>query len=377
MSKCWICKATESDIQIWNCDRCNEKICQTCSQLTASEIRCMELKKNRKLNFLCCNCEKKNSDKPDINLQSLLNAFKDDIIKEVTNNIIKEYEKTMEQQVQKIEELTKEIKNIKLTTNHNSQIQESVIGNMNNKNKVENTTENRQINSYASVSGRESNQQNEYKQIPNISVTKTNASNSLKSKQRTQGHLQNKYLQSPNSIGNSNGNITPSRNTTNNLMADQAEQMTNIININNDEGDNFKLVTKRNRKRKMGSGMGEGAFQGKNESLRKIWLFLTRVPETVKESDIKAFIHKKTKEVHQTSIEDIEVTKLHTITTKNNNQSFMIGVNPCLQEDVYQSNFWPRKIAYERFDFRRGQRFLNSQKSDLEASQPGSFLDGY
>lgn len=37
----------------------------------------------------------------------------------------------------------------------------------------------------------------------------------------------------------------------------------------------------------------------------------------------------------------------------------MIGVEPQLLQQVYDPNFWPRKVIFSRFDFRLGKRFLD------------------
>lgn len=54
-SKCEVKKSTENG-QMFCCDTCNKYLCDACSDLTSSEIRCMQLKK-RKLLFLCEECE--------------------------------------------------------------------------------------------------------------------------------------------------------------------------------------------------------------------------------------------------------------------------------------------------------------------------------
>ncbi|KAJ8973855.1 hypothetical protein NQ317_000183 [Molorchus minor] len=55
MAGCMLCKSTEN---LWPCDQCHGKVCETCSKLTASEIKCLELRKGRILRFYCKTCEK-------------------------------------------------------------------------------------------------------------------------------------------------------------------------------------------------------------------------------------------------------------------------------------------------------------------------------
>lgn len=58
---CQNCKDEIKDSGAFNCDICLGKVHKECSNLTASEIKCMLLK-NRVLKFVCCNCSMKISD---------------------------------------------------------------------------------------------------------------------------------------------------------------------------------------------------------------------------------------------------------------------------------------------------------------------------
>lgn len=55
MNTCSKCNIKERDV-VFPCDSCKRSLCDTCADLSASEIRCMSLKK-RKLLFLCEECE--------------------------------------------------------------------------------------------------------------------------------------------------------------------------------------------------------------------------------------------------------------------------------------------------------------------------------
>ena len=141
----------------------------------------------------------------------------------------------------------------------------------------------------------------------------------------------------------------------------------------------YQVAQRRRRKINIGSGDGDQKFHGKNEKTRKIWLYVTRVPDDVGAEDIKNYIITHTKPVNpseQTHVErDVEVKVLDTNNTRSNNQSFMVGVEPEFQEEIYKSSFWPRKIGYERFNFRKGQRFLRNTQESPDPKQPPSFLD--
>jgi hypothetical protein len=40
--------------------------------------------------------------------------------------------------------------------------------------------------------------------------------------------------------------------------------------------------------------------------------------------------------------------------------SHWLYIQPAYKEAVYDKNFWPRGIRYSRFDFRKGEHFLDS-----------------
>lgn len=46
-------------------------------------------------------------------------------------------------------------------------------------------------------------------------------------------------------------------------------------------------------------------------------------------------------------------------TMRQNNQSFMIGIEPHLKQQVYEPNFWPTNVLFDRFNFKLRQHFLD------------------
>nr|CAI5856889.1 unnamed protein product [Callosobruchus analis] len=57
MEFCTNCKKACDSTIIFPCDSCNKLFCATCGDLTASEIKCLQLKNKRKLKFYCDACE--------------------------------------------------------------------------------------------------------------------------------------------------------------------------------------------------------------------------------------------------------------------------------------------------------------------------------
>ncbi|KAJ8927206.1 hypothetical protein NQ314_020359 [Rhamnusium bicolor] len=90
---------------------------------------------------------------------------------------------------------------------------------------------------------------------------------------------------------------------------------------------------------------GDGAFHGKNEKDRKIWLFITRVPDDVDDGNIKSYIETRT------DTNDVQVKKLPTYNANLDNQSYHKGQVIIYHEGVqtiYNPKFWPRKIVVIR-----------------------------
>lgn len=164
-----------------------------------------------------------------------------------------------------------------------------------------------------------------------------------------------------------------------NLLEVKTKQKCNeIIYLNNDnENDDSQGFTevRRHKKRGMeGSGNGDADFYGRQNNGKKIWLFITKIPDRIEENSIVNYIKTRT------SSNDISVKKLHTRSARKDNQSFMIGVEPHLKHQIYESSFWPKNIIYSRFNFKRGQHFLQSARQEQnhniheESERQNSFL---
>lgn len=66
---CVLCgKDVGSEEKSYNCDGCSRSLHVQCSGLTASELKCMELRGGRRLKFFCQNCESSYRDALDVNV---------------------------------------------------------------------------------------------------------------------------------------------------------------------------------------------------------------------------------------------------------------------------------------------------------------------
>ena len=163
--------------------------------------------------------------------------------------------------------------------------------------------------------------------------------------QQPASELNKQVIENALQIANKNANTEPSRNR-------------------NNEG--FREVRKRRRQPKIGSGDGDDNFPGRNDKPdKKIWLFISKVSDSITEDNIKHYIETRT------NTNNVYIKKLPTDNAGKNNQSFMVGVDPQLQVEVYEPSFWPKKVRFDRFNFRLGRRFLDNASGD---SQQDSFL---
>lgn len=332
--ECNACKASSDEQSLFVCDGCKTLLCKACANFTASEVKVMQLKE-RIMKFYCNNCLQSNTIKL---LHSIIND-KTTII-ECKNKIIEVLEE-----------------NIKIC-------KENLMGNgktafagngmaVNDKSKIK------------SASKLETPKQLGNKASPRM-LQKVTSADVLKK------GLQNINLETSSTVGVSQTNLKKLEEKQRNIMEELINIEQDKINIRNtEEKQEFQEVRSRRKRRpNVGNGEGDGAFHGKNEKDRKIWLFISRVPDDVNDENIKNYIETRT------NTNDVQVKKLPTHNSHPDNQSFMIGVQPHLQTDIYKSTFWPRKIIFDRFNFKRGRRFLDTNiREDGDIStQPISFL---
>lgn len=161
---------------------------------------------------------------------------------------------------------------------------------------------------------------------------------------------------------------TTNQTPTNSALKDQMEnKLKNIINLECDithenlDSDKFQVVTSKRRKfqPKFETGTAEitnsteDSFQS-NINEKKLWIFISRVKDTVSEEAVQNYIKDKT----QCKDNEISIKCLKS-KTKYSKNCFLVGIKPGLSEVVYNSNFWPAGVAYSRFNFRKGQHFLD------------------
>lgn len=138
-------------------------------------------------------------------------------------------------------------------------------------------------------------------------------------------------------------------------------QFSNLSNLNNNDritnGNRTNRKKIKNSNRKIGSYEDGGDFIASKlpNKTKKIWLFISKVKNTIDPETVHTYILKHIPSASDTSVS----VKLCNVKIPNpNHKSFMIGVDPEHKETVYKEDFWPNGVCFERFNFGRGRNFL-------------------
>lgn len=94
---------------------------------------------------------------------------------------------------------------------------------------------------------------------------------------------------------------------------------------------------------------------------KKIWIFASRVADGVTAESFQDFFARRLNTTENT----IQVKKLDTWHKRNNNNCFLIGLESKYQKEAYNANIWPKGVAFSRFNFRIGQRFLDNPRPHI------------
>lgn len=370
------CKNINLDTkQIYICDRCSNGHCKGCSKITPTEIKCLDLKKERRLRYYCPDCYdsiieienvlKLNKQLFDEN-SILKNSINHPTVDPDISSKLQIFESTLkDMQVTYIQAINETNKSLTIQQDkYHAEIQRlrSEIKTIRDSNidMVRLLTQSKKEST--DISQTPSNNMTN----KNFNLTYSNNSNKVSTPEvisyRTA--ITNNSTISNNDIQNSAKKINSS-----------TSQLASVINrstkgqSSNDDG--FREVRGRRSQLKVGNGEGDKTFHGrKGITNKKIWLFISRVPDSISDKNIKDYIETRT------STTDTYIKKLPTINAGQDNQSFMVGVDPKIQDEVYDSSFWPKKVIYGRFDFKMGRRFLDNPRKPNISSNPqaNSFL---
>lgn len=340
MSFCNKCKANVKN-EIVTCDLCDTILCKACSQLTTTEMRALELKE-RTMRFFCKQClEKIDSRNFDMGHcdQNQMDIFvsKLECLLELRMKKIYDVVEGLQTQVKVLKEGNIDL--VKLLTN---------------------------LPPVPSFGSKHSSNIGNHPTIPQKSyagiaqtVTKGNENKALRLAQRGKQNPPVSKINTPSVAtpvgdkGNTEGNEHPD-------------------NYRELDVDGFIKVQRRPRHRRRANvgtaesnsgpeSVGTGLeARGRNVSgNKKIWIFISRVKDHVNERIVQDYISRKSSLASET----VTVKCVETKTKFADNKCFLIGVDPAIKEDIYKNEFWPKGIKFDRFDFRRGQHFLDQQRS--------------
>lgn len=399
------CKNVNLDIkQILICDKCSKGHCKGCSKIAPTEIKCLELKKERRLRYYCPDCLNsitENENILKINQQlieentALKNKLEDTTSSDSTG-ILNDFQMALNELkailMQAINETNTNIaiqqdkyqKETILLRNEIKVIRDSNIDMVRLLTQVEKQKVPIPINSVKTL---ESNpiphkaaltlptSSSNIQKSPNMNTHSNTKSPMNISTPSPAAKNRNtaKSLTNLKTSGKSNSRVTNNLHTEENAIPQTIEsENTNSTYTGKNEGS--REIRRRRKQPKVGNGEGDINFHGREDKTeKKIWLYVSKVPDSITENNIKQYIEKRT------DTQNVYVKKLEMFNTRIDNQSFMIGVDPQLIRQVYEPSFWPRKVTFNRFDFRLGKRFLDQthrkQMEPQEAStHPQSFL---
>ena len=299
---CANCSLSELD-KLVACDECAKVECQTCTGLSTTELRCVQLKK-RTITYECENCKKTNRMVSEVKLQEIL------------TNIFKDQEKARAEMLNAMEDLRREISEIKST-----HIKQATT-----------ITKDRAI--------RVSNQTGDTQQIKtnNINANKPSHSKTFK-----------KGVES--SVGSDHTTYAE-------LVSVQAKKTHDIININK-ESDKVDILEEqhkdptwqtpkyhRARKEKIvGKAKADSILVCANE-IKMAWFAIGRIKPNITEDAIKDY----TKTLVPKDDSAIDVKKIY---ESEHSQTIRLGVNYIYKDTIADANSWPQGLTISRFGFHK------------------------
>lgn len=318
------------------CDLCGTIFCKTCSRLTSTEMRALELT-SRTLRFYCNDCAKRVEKCDGIfasDLEALLDCIAVKIQTVFEEKMVGVLDAVTELQAQ-IMAIKEENKNIAGVLVHSP-----VPGALGSQHKGSQVLKHK-------------------KNIHHQEDEHRNGKMRHKSEQTLQGGKTDSRTMDRIAAGTPNG--SGANPTHGNSFRGQEEE----------QGEFTEVQRRRKRKKttKVGTAenvasegdIGEFEAKGQNSSEgKKIWLFISRAKDHVSEEIVRRYVSGK---LNSSDGGDVVVKHLETKLKIKDNRCFLVGVDPIAKEKVYGNEFWPKGIRFDRFNFRRGQHFLESRES--------------
>ena len=358
-NKCFKCKTvipadTRKPI---TCDLCKVHLCKGCSQLSSSEVKVMELAQRRMI-YSCPECVlKPNENVIGNEIKKFMEMWNVKIKKwdeeyiqktEYLLNIIEQKDINIKKFVkEQLQDLKKDVES------HISNLYEDSSKNKMDKNKNINTTNKQTTHSIATTSKIMKPKANTRKTSQSSITTKIDKPNTPKSYheiERAQRELANGII----NLGQVD--YYNNTNTNNARVRNEHHQEDKFIQVNSKK--------KWRRRGNIGTGDDnqnddakfEGSAVWKN---RKLWVIIKKVKDSADAQKIKEYLNNK---LDVEDEEDISVKCLNTYYKIKDNNCYLIGFDNKFKNSIYDSKLWPKGVIFERFDFQKGERFLDKQK---------------
>lgn len=365
---CTKCKAPESKEEpLITCDKCKRKLCQNCTKLSTTEYRAASLKSGRILLYLCGDC------RSSLNLNQSDNEKLIEIQNDLhtLNKKLTDFSKTTLQLIEKTNlnhnKIFTELQSLKedMQKNIERTKQEIIIMKETNKDMIKLLSN--APKSYSEVARHATSQnRNTYQTTANKVITETTGKSATQTMQKKLIHHNSDPIELElETSGASNKPLV-------NNMHHNSTYKQGLIDgkIQNKNVEQFTKNTKKTKRREINIGTAEtetedeeNDFIGK-ESNKKVWLFISRVKDHVTIEKIKNYIKKKT-DLHDDSDIVVEHTKTKYDDIRKDCQCFKIGINYDKKDVVYEENFWPKKVAYRRFNFNANTQAEDNKDKDF------------
>lgn len=358
---CSRCNLTLSADEIkWkiNCDFCGLAHCLACSRLTTTETRCTQLT-TRTLLFVCAACRLVKHDHAGCTSENLVDGFA---------RMKSDMESLLVMKMDKLTEgFNREIQNLKTV------ISDLTASNV----KIVTTLQSTATSVPYVKSPRSSNKKvskNCQDQIISADAVKQTLQNVnkqiLESKQRKvmQNLIDNNTSYSSKLIkgtihtnlrAGSTGNETNSGEGSGRTVIEQGNTpSTSQLSVTADEFIPVKLRRKARSVKKpvvVGTAVvapSEDAFMGREANDKKAWLFVSRVKDGIDETIVKDYIKRKA----ELDDKDVVVKRIETSYEKKDSNCFQVGIKFELKDQLYEVDFWPKGVAFRRFNFNFARR---------------------
>lgn len=351
---------------IYECDYCKKKLCNSCSGISPTEERAMALQ-NRKLRYSCPDCLENF-----ISYERLLQSNKKLI---ESNNKLEsllqencKFHETLTELVRKVGNLDSRVYTIEKGKHDPPSTSERCVTELKTRQHFESNC--RKVIPKNDVPNKTHGEVNSKQGYASATKTNPNKINSLEIHQRNLMqdiiNLENSSAEIKEHINKTNDRTEQNRTKEVNSITDELQNTEQ--NTNDKDGKQWEVPRRRSRKfsqRRSKVGQSEenlGNFRGVKP---KVWMYLYRIEPEVTEDDIKQYLKSKCGN-------DKEEFIVKDLKENGRLKTYMVAGDFSYKDKFYDPGFWPKGIRFKRFDF-----ILQRQKNVNcgQATQPNSFLD--